>query len=267
MMIDTKEMFKCYVAGLKNNIVNSKQTIENCELNVKNSTKKLVELKHFIEKELEISFDVILSNTSKIALSNTLKSKKRAMRFAFNQKVDYVKLHSNIIAENNYIIKQLKESAADSKKSVIKFKLYKFIVNLFNESICDYIIKEGYTLRMGHNLGNIYIARKLRSQQRPIDWGASNKIKASIIADGKVPYNKETAPEGEKYIVYHDSKYANYWFWTKFACAVKNRDFFSFNPTKGDFGNVKKLHKYANNNPSVNVKYKLKHHVKISNDF
>lgn len=138
---------------------------------------------------------------------------------------------------------------------LISIEIYKYVIKTFNKRIVEKIL-EGYKFNLGANLGFIAIKRLKRNHNRlSINWGASKKLKKEIIERGGIPYNKETAPDGEKWFVYYTDDYKHLWFWKRSWCTVKNKSFYAFRPTTGKSGNIKKLVKYIKDNPFVVTKY------------
>ena len=83
---------------------------------------------------------------------------------------------------------------------------------------------------MGFGLSSIRIRKKKRVRAN-IDWGTSNKNKERILAEGKVPFNKDSAPDGIKWLAYHTSDYEYWWYWNKAVSNVLHRTVYAFVPT------------------------------------
>jgi len=116
-------------------------------------------------------------------------------------------------------------------KSIMPYEVYLKLIGYSNTEIAKYILQGGY-YRFG-NAGKMYIKEKARTflfmgkpVKLPIDWGLSNKYKAKLLAEGKTPYDQDTAPNGIKWHIYHNSDFA-YWFWWE-AGSIVNRSFFKF---------------------------------------
>ena len=257
MIVNTALMHKYFVESLKNQITDFTEKIKDNKKYKTNSTKKLVEFKSFIEKRLNLNFKKCLKLDSKEEVKNLFKSKKSLFYKNCFDKIRYCELHLSIIIEAKFKINFFKERIESLKKDLIKYKQYAFIVRMFNEEVSDLIIKEGYKLKLGFKLGEIRIRKRKRLDwKRPINWGESNKTRQAIIDQGDIPYNKETNPDGKKWIIYYNDKYGYYWYWSKYQCYCKNRDSYSFLPTQGPTGNIKKLNQYRKFNPSVELNYK-----------
>jgi hypothetical protein len=65
---------------------------------------------------------------------------------------------------------------------------------------------------------------------RSIDWGESNKFKKTLIEQGIEPYNKETAPNGKHWFLYHTEPYIYYINWRISMYAHRLIKFFKFDP-------------------------------------
>jgi hypothetical protein len=255
MMVNTKKMHSNYVNDLRKQIKQCKENVELNKINIVKSTKKLVDFQCLIAETLKIKYVDILSIKSKQKLDGIFKS-KLAKLYSSSQELRYVKLLCNIIFKAKAENRTYEQTIIELKSKIINYSQYKFIISNFNEMISDKIITEGYVLKLGHRLGEIRIIKKKRSNKKPIDWNASNKAKEAIIAKGDIPYNKTTAPNGVEWLVYFTDLYGYYWYWSKYLCTCTNRDSYSFKPTAGDYGNIKKLNQYRKHNPLVVHKYK-----------
>lgn len=257
MMVNTKQMHKDFIASLDAQIENYKECIADYKHNILNSTKKLVEFKSFMEKQLKVTLAASLKLDSVSELNKLFKGKISFLNRKFTDTFKYIKIHLGIVVDANINIKHFDSKIENLKTKIVSFKQYKFLVSLFNETISDLIIREGYTFKLGHHLGEIRIRKKRRHPNKmPVNWNESLKTKQAIIDAGEVPYDKDTAPEGKKWLVRFTDKFGYYWYWSKYRCAISNRDAYSFNPTAGGYGNIKKLHQYRKHNPLVVTKYK-----------
>lgn len=109
----------------------------------------------------------------------------------------------------------------------LAYPLFKQLVYKYHQAMTDKCIK-GYMWSLPHNLGCIKIVISKRKYtvlengniRGSVDWGASNKLKASIIERGEVPlesYKDESNKvigdnEGVKWLCYHTS--TDYFCWT-----------------------------------------------------
>ena len=256
MMVNTKVMHSNFTVSLRNQIKEYKEYVEKNKINIKKSTKKLVDFQHLINKVLKIKLTDILNIESKQKLNGIFKSKLSKLKSS-SQELRYIKLLLNIIFKAKSENKLYEKNIDKLKLKIINYTQYKFIVSNFNEMVSDKIITDGYVLKLDYHLGEIRIIKKKRAENKlPINWNASNKVKEAIIANGDIPYNKVTAPEGKEWLVYFTEPYGYYWYWSKYDCNITNRDSYSFKPTAGDYGNIKKLNQYRKHNPLVVHKYK-----------
>jgi len=256
-MVNTKKMHHDFITSLRNQIKDYKECIESNKKTILNSTIKLVEFKSLIYNTLKVKVHDVLLITNKRKLENLFKGKIKPLK-ASSQKIKYIKLLFNVVLKAKSDVKQLLDKIEQLKPKIINFKKYKFLVSNFNDMISDQIIKEGYTLKMGNHLGEIRIIKKKRPEgKKPINWQASNTAKAAILANGDIPYSKENAPDGKKWLVHFTEPFGYYWYWSKYLCTCTNRDSYSFKPTAGDYGNIKKLNQYRKHNPLVVIKYKV----------
>jgi hypothetical protein len=98
-------------------------------------------------------------------------------------------------------------------KKEISYKEFYRVVRLFHRLISSKII-DGY--KFNSEVGTIEIDKKPRPG-RMVDWGNSNARKQRIIAEGKIPFNKETAPNGEHWLCYFTDSTHYKWKWNKSA--------------------------------------------------
>lgn len=165
----------------------------------------------------------------------------------------------NVIVEINKQLEKLEEELNEVKASILTNEISKEILYKFNEKLSNEIVMKGYTFALGFQMGNIRI-KKVRCDRRVkkrIDWGATNKKKAEIIASGGLPYKVEERNEageitkdngGIPYFVYHTNDFDYLWHWNKKRVTVLNSAYYKFRPTYynntvtgGTLGNVNKL--------------------------
>lgn len=119
------------------------------------------------------------------------------------------------------------------------------------EKIATAIIEKCYTLRI-KRLGSISIVtKKVDPKRKYINWNESNKLKKLYIEQGITPYNKDTAPEGRKWFIYHDQELIPLFYWKNSLCTYKNSSLYGFKPSGGDYGHAKTLHRYVKSHPLV----------------
>lgn len=105
----------------------------------------------------------------------------------------------------------------------ITYKEFYDVTREFNKMMSDEINK-GY--QFDTIIGEFGVVKKDRVR-RYIDWGSSNKKKMQLIEEGKIPFNKKTAPEGEDWLIYFTSTVNFTWKWIQ-AASVKT--FYYFMP-------------------------------------
>ena len=140
-------------------------------------------------------------------------------------------------------------------KRLLPFKHWIKIIKKFNKKVIDLIIKEGYEFHLGYGLDYIRIKKRIRNNPE-INNPASYQKRKKIIAEGKIPYNEETAPNGEKWKVYRIERYKYVWYWSKKSINVKNSYYYTFKPTGGKKGMICSLYNFINENPNHTIKYK-----------
>lgn len=117
-------------------------------------------------------------------------------------------------------------------KELCSYREFYDIIREFNKGISNKIIYNQYTFKI-----NIGYFRVIRVQRRgkSINWGASNKRKQELIEQNLVPYNKETAPHGLEWFIYHEGDYFIWnWFKDKSAKFIKNVVSYKLLPTAGN---------------------------------
>lgn len=114
-------------------------------------------------------------------------------------------------------------------KKEIKIQEFKKVVKEFHQLISHEIVFKAYKYKFGE-IGEFSIVRDKR-RGKSINWGASNKRKQEIIDSGQIPFNKETAPDGIKWFIYHEGDYFK-WHWYKSNTFVKNINVTSFRSTR-----------------------------------
>ncbi len=151
-------------------------------------------------------------------------------------------------------------------KSQIDSATFNKILKTYNQICINAVIEDNYHLTIPY-LGRIYIIRKTVALRRTktgemmgsVNWDASNKAKKALLDKGLTPYNKETAPDGEKWLVYNTGT-ENCWFmWDNNKCTTANYKAYTFRPNVGDSDAciVKKLQTYRKENPIGQLKYKV----------
>lgn len=113
----------------------------------------------------------------------------------------------------------------------VPYWMYREVMDRICKKASNQIIS-GALFNLQNNLGYIRIKKIKRNYTKPIpDWGASNKLKSSLILNGVVPKD-QTHPEGENWIVFFTDPWYLRWAWVKAGvCRVKNQTVYAFRPT------------------------------------
>jgi hypothetical protein len=113
----------------------------------------------------------------------------------------------------------------------IPYWMYKEVISRINKKASNAIIF-GDMLNLQNNLGYLRIKKIKRNYLKPIpDWGASNKLKAQLVIEGKVPKDRDH-PDGEEWMVFFTDPWYLRWAWVKKGvCRVKNQTVYEFRPT------------------------------------
>lgn len=224
-MLETKDLYKDYIESVKAKInavsikldqyKGSQDYLKNCIINNRAEFEKL-----------DINIDTLFANPfiayAKIKQLVDNGQLKRIAHYvkSYVNSLRYFTLHKLLFDRYN--------------KCLMPYPVYLKLIGYTNFEIAKHILTGGY-YTFG-NIGKIYIREKMRTflfkgrpVKLPIDWGLSNKYKAKLIEQGKVPYDMNNAPHGIKWHIYHTSDYA-YWFWWE-AGAIQNRGFFKFYPS------------------------------------
>ena len=226
-MLETRDLYNNYIDEIQNkiNLVNLKinqycGSIEYLKTAILNNKSEF--------EAVNISVDTLFSNPYiayakiKEIVDNGKLSKVAHYVKSYVNSVRYLTLHKLLYERLN--------------KAIMPYEIYLKLLGHSNLEISKHILQGGY-YTFGR-VGKIYINEKARTflfkgrcVKLPIDWGMSNKYKARLIEDGKVPYDKTNAPNGVKWHIYHDSDFG-YWFWWTSNIYLKNRRFFKFLPSK-----------------------------------
>jgi hypothetical protein len=114
--------------------------------------------------------------------------------------------------------------------TIVKWMYREVLARIFKR-VSNHIIFGGM-FNLQNNLGYIRIKKIKRNYTKLVpDWGASNKLKAALVAEGKVPKDKEH-PQGEEWLVFYSDPWYLRWAWIKVGvCRVKNQSVYMFRPT------------------------------------
>ncbi len=136
------------------------------------------------------------------------------------------------------------------KKQILPYTVYKAVITGFNKRIASKIVNNNYEFNLIPSFGSISVVRT-ESLKKKVNWGASDKKKAEILAKGGIPYLKaeaENTPnyKGEKWLVYHPL--INFYFYwkkyKKYRAYVKD---FTYKPARGKVSIVKQLQNVKDN--------------------
>lgn len=216
-----------------------------------NYMNKLSKYKEFINDSCNLDY-VDLTNIINLNKYNNLKFRYNEFDGDLNI-TEYILSITPKLYSANVEIRECQENLDVLIPSRLSWKEYVFVIREFNNLIVDKIIA-GYIFNMGYNAGSIFIKSKESSRLR-IDWKESNRVKKELLEQGKIPFNKITAPEGEPWFKYHTEDKEYWWYWTKHSCTLPNKVTYSFHPIKGNHSIVRRLHDERKNNPffSLNI--------------
>lgn len=110
-------------------------------------------------------------------------------------------------------------------------------------------IMEGY--KFMSPFGQFEILKRHRAK-KSIDWKSSKDKRQRLLDEGKIPYNKKDAPDGEKWFIYFTNEVHYYWKWIKHSAII----FYHFLPSMGNKRRLGKIvkQKIANQTDNYNVK-------------
>lgn len=133
----------------------------------------------------------------------------------------------------------------------ITYKEFSEVSRDFNKEISSRIVNNAYKFNFG--LGLIELKRSLR-RGKSINWDASKKLRQAIIDRGEIPFNKETAPEGAKWLIYFEGKDYYKWKWFKnhIVNLRKNVKYYIFRPMRK---NRREIAKVVKENPFADIDY------------
>lgn len=147
----------------------------------------------------------------------------------------YLKMHNQLIGEE---IAPLQ----------LTYNAFFNIIEEFNKAISKEIIS-GYVFKSP--LGVIEIVkRKRKHKQLAINWSLSLKRKQQLIGEGKIPFDKENAPNGEHWYIYFTDNTRYKWTWTR---AYNIYNWMGFYPT---VNNNRQLGRAINKNEELKDTYR-----------
>lgn len=127
-------------------------------------------------------------------------------------------------------VKKQKGIEEISKKTNVSLQEYKSIVHLCNEEISNMMAFEGSYIMLPYNLGELGVIKNKVTFK-------DNELRAMF---DHAHYKKT----GEKKLhLYKEKDYRAKWTWRKRTCKVRNRNMYSFTPTRTNTGKVGKVMK------------------------
>lgn len=132
---------------------------------------------------------------------------------------------THTVADSYKLYKELKP------ESNIPYWMYKEVLSRVFKKVSNAVIF-GNTFNLQNSLGCIRIKKIKRNYKKLVpDWGASNKLKKELIAQGKIPKDQDH-PDGEEWMVFHSDPWYLRWAWIKAGvCKTKNQSVYMFRPT------------------------------------
>jgi len=259
-MIVNKDIYKMIIEHYRLKLRDYKGQLDT-ELKLQDKVnKKLVLFKAFINDcVINYTYEELLAFTQPIKVNGIqIRRSRNTHYYTITDLQETMQLYINI----NKTVRELKNKLESVQRlmSALTYPAFCFIVKEANPLIVDEIIK-GKEFHMGYNLASIMVIHKKRCitkrARSAIDWGKSNKLKAQLIAEGKTPFNKETAPDGEKWFIYQEGSHGNYFRWVKKNVKIENSPIYKFKPVTGTGKDsvVTKLHVYNRLNPLNYLNY------------
>lgn len=267
MRIGTIEIYEKYIENINNSISSLDEEIKNYSISKEYLLGKIKIFEHYIRNFSNIKYDDIKD------LDRFLPEKS----VTFNESnigldLEILRVTINNITDINKSINRCKKQIETLQSNYIDKEKFKEVIHQFNTKISDEIVFKGYCFELGFRLGWIKIKKldvSLRKKKK-IDWGKSNKRKAEIIAEGKLPFkafydehlNLVGDNGGEKWHIYHENKYDCLWHWAKKHANAENVPYYKFRPTRynnssngGGLGNVNKLKALVTGNSELLKNY------------
>lgn len=171
-----------------------------------------------------------------------------------------IKLYIDKYLWCNNLVTKVKKNIETYKKGLISEVLYVRMLTSFNRKITDRIIDDNYLFEGVPSFGRLYIIVNENHKKR-VDWGASNKNKAEILARGGVPYLKADSEQymyaGEKWLEYHDPidfyfQWDTKWITKKLNPFVKD---YKYKPSRGKLSITTRLQQVKQNRDVAMARY------------
>lgn len=248
LTIKPREQWHLYTKKVKDEIKLINDELKTINKNRNYLYAKLIKFKDDVQEYGSIDFASVIDTINLNKLNNFKIDKKDfdLIKFIINWKAFIVinrKFHKN------------KKRLVVLNRRILPFEIWIKVIKKFNAALVKEIVEEGYEFFLGHGLTSIRIKRRIRENPE-INNPASYQKRKQIIAEGKIPYNKDTAPNGERWRVYRTERYKFRWYWSKKSVSVKNAYYYTFQPTGGKKGMILYLYNFINNNPNHTIKYK-----------
>lgn len=186
------------------------------------------ELVHLRKKVLDIDADIIELEKSDLK------------KYYFTETTHRIFALKKEVKEIEDRIKYLEKADPNGTKTLMTYKTFTKIIEVYNEKVIKALVEDGASIKLGNNLGYLYILRKDKKNlfsMKNIDWKASKEYKQELIDNGETPKDKEH-PQGKNWFqFYTDVDYLRV-AWTKKygTCKVPNNSVYAFYPTKSTRG-------------------------------
>ncbi len=262
-MINNPELY-----GFYKHLVDSSQTEIDKELKeakneYKDSLLKFKQVDYFINHFSDKKFEDVLKSETFLSFSFSVTNDIARKKTSDDVNIAY-KRYFKAKQELNRVEQVIKEH----KMPKVSVNIYNYIITNFNKKMITHLIEDSHCIDMV-NVGKVEIIRKYRDRPVP-DWEASNKKKAELIEQGRLPLktigeDDEGNPVtngGEAWHIYYEKGWYPYFKWNQKSKKIKNLlgdceflPFFKFSPTRGEKGIVSQLHTYNKTRPTHILKY------------
>ena len=245
-MVEINLMYKLYTEEINHKIkVLLKDNLVHIE-NHKQLSLLLTEYSTIISKYCNNSLKDILKSTDTKLVSTFPVTSVYDNGKEINFKA--IKLYIEKYLWCNNLVSKVNKQLAVYKTQLISKVLYIRMITSFNRKVTDKIIEENYMFEGVPSFGRLYIIKNENHKKR-VNWGASNKNKAKLLEEGKVPYMKADSEQymyaGVKWLAYHDPidfffQWDTKWLTKKLNPVLKD---YKFKPARGNYSIVTRLQK------------------------
>jgi hypothetical protein len=227
--------------------------IEKNTQDVENRKVKLLQLQEIIDANIEFlknnsNLHEFENNYKKLNVTNFI-SFKWFTEACGEDDPTYVMMN-NTVKTYVYLrgkIKTINHSIGKAEGALLSLGEYAAITEMFNKAVIDEMIRHGYVFHLPFGLAYLYVKR-YRSSKKQVDWGTTDIKRKEILDRGGKLYNKDTCPDGEKYLTYFEDDYIYFIQWNKNRCAIPNKSFYAFVPYKEV---CEDIFRYIKANPNV----------------